>query len=115
MYALEKGLGWKWLAVLFAFFTAFASFGIGNTVQANAIATIAEHTYGFSPYAVGAVICHSGWYGDSWRSEEHIQRLQYASALHGFLLCAGVHLHPLCQCCFCLAGCQADLYISLFA
>lgn len=57
MYALEKGLGWKWLAVLFAFFTAFASFGIGNTVQANAIATIAEHTYGFSPYAVGAVIC----------------------------------------------------------
>ncbi len=57
MYALEKGLGWKWLAVLFAIFTAFASFGIGNTVQANAIATIAEHTYGFSSYAVGAVIC----------------------------------------------------------
>jgi len=56
MYALEKGLGWKWLAVLFAIFTACASFGIGNTVQANAIATIAEHTYGFSPYAIGAVI-----------------------------------------------------------
>ena len=34
MYALEKGLGWKWLAVLFALFTAIASFGIGNTVQA---------------------------------------------------------------------------------
>ena len=37
MYALERGLGWKWLAVLFALFTALASFGIGNTVQANAI------------------------------------------------------------------------------
>ncbi len=37
MYALEKGLGMKWLAVLFCIFTALASFGIGNTVQANAI------------------------------------------------------------------------------
>lgn len=37
MYALERGLGMKWLAVLFALFTAIAAFGIGNTVQANAI------------------------------------------------------------------------------
>lgn len=57
MYALEKGLGWKWLAVLFAIFTACASFGIGNPVQANAIATIANNTYGISPYLSGGVIC----------------------------------------------------------
>ncbi len=56
MYALEKGLGWKRLAVLFALFTACASFGIGNTVQANAISTIAENTYGLSPMIVGLVI-----------------------------------------------------------
>ena len=37
MYALERGLGMKRLAVLFALFTAIAAFGIGNTVQANAI------------------------------------------------------------------------------
>ncbi len=37
MYALEKGLNCKWLAVLFCIFTVVASFGIGNTVQANAI------------------------------------------------------------------------------
>jgi AGCS family alanine or glycine:cation symporter len=37
MYALEKGLGQRWLAVLFCLFTAIATFGIGNTVQANAI------------------------------------------------------------------------------
>jgi len=37
MYALERGLGWKWLGVLFCVFAAVASFGIGNTVQANAI------------------------------------------------------------------------------
>ena len=57
MYALEKGLGWKWMAVLFAIFTAIASFGIGNTVQANAIATLTESTYGVSPYITGAIVC----------------------------------------------------------
>jgi AGCS family alanine or glycine:cation symporter len=57
MYALEKGLGWKWLAVLFSIFTACAAFGIGNTVQANAIATLAQSTYGISPYITGTVIC----------------------------------------------------------
>lgn len=57
MYALEKGLGWKTMAVLFAIFTMIASFGIGNTVQANAIATIANNTYGISPWIMGAVVC----------------------------------------------------------
>lgn len=37
MYALEKGLGMKWLGVVFALFTALASFGIGNMNQSNAI------------------------------------------------------------------------------
>jgi len=57
MYALEKGLGWKWLAILFSIFTACAAFGIGNTVQANAIATLAQNTYGISPYITGTVVC----------------------------------------------------------
>ncbi len=57
MFALEYGLGWKWLAVLFALFTAIASFGIGNTVQANAIATLTKETYHLSPYITGAFVC----------------------------------------------------------
>lgn len=57
MFALEKGLGWRWAAILFAIFTALASFGIGNTVQANAIATLAYETYAISPYITGTVIC----------------------------------------------------------
>lgn len=40
MYALERGLKMKWLAVLFCIFTAIAALGIGNTVQANAISTL---------------------------------------------------------------------------
>lgn len=56
MYALEYGLGWKWLAILFAVFTAIAAFGIGNTVQANAIATVTKETYAISPYITGVII-----------------------------------------------------------
>ena len=57
MYALEKGLGWKTMAVLFAIFTAIASFGIGNTVQANAIATVASESYGITPWMTGTFVC----------------------------------------------------------
>lgn len=41
MYYIKNGLGknWKWLAVLFAIFGAFASFGIGNMTQINTIAS----------------------------------------------------------------------------
>ena len=57
MYALERGLGWKWMAVAFALFTACASFGIGCTVQANAISTLTHESYSISPVITGAVVC----------------------------------------------------------
>lgn len=60
MYALEKGLGWKWLAVLFAIFATLASFGIGSTVQANAISTLVENQYNISPYITGLVVTAIG-------------------------------------------------------
>lgn len=57
MYALERGLGWKWMGVLFALFCTLASFGIGCTVQANAISTLSEETFHISPYIVGGIVC----------------------------------------------------------
>ncbi|MBQ7444092.1 MAG: sodium:alanine symporter family protein [Bacteroidaceae bacterium] len=56
MYALERGLGMKWMAVLFAVFTALASFGIGCTVQANSIALLANETFGLPTWAVGLAV-----------------------------------------------------------
>lgn len=56
MYALERGLGLKWLAILFAIFTTIAAFGIGNTVQANSISMLINQNYGVSPYVVGIVL-----------------------------------------------------------
>jgi AGCS family alanine or glycine:cation symporter len=57
MYALERGLGMKWMALLFAVFTALASFGIGCTVQANSIALLASETFGIPTWLVGVLVC----------------------------------------------------------
>lgn len=56
MYAIESGLNMKWLAVLFALFAICASLGIGASVQANAITTICEESYGLSPMWVAGVV-----------------------------------------------------------
>ncbi len=56
MYALERGLNMKWLAVLFCVFTAIAAFGIGNTVQANSIAMLISETYSISPVITGLIL-----------------------------------------------------------
>ncbi len=46
MYYIEKGLKMKWLAAVFAFFAAFAAFGIGNMVQANSVAEAMRSSFG---------------------------------------------------------------------
>lgn len=56
MYYLEFGLGQKWLGILFALFGAIASFGIGNLVQANAVAGNLKEALGTDPWLVGIVL-----------------------------------------------------------
>lgn len=56
MYAIEKGLGMKWLAVLFCVFTVLASFGIGNGVQSKAIADCLSHSYQVPHYFTGILL-----------------------------------------------------------
>lgn len=56
MYALERGLNMKWLAMIFAFFAAFASFGIGCATQVNAIANITSGNFGIPNWIVGLII-----------------------------------------------------------
>ncbi len=56
MYALERGLNMKWLAILFAIFTSIAAFGIGNMVQANSISSMVVENFGISPYITGVVM-----------------------------------------------------------
>jgi AGCS family alanine or glycine:cation symporter len=56
MYAIERGMGCKWLAVLFCIFTFIASFGIGGMVQSNTIATMARETFGIPSIYTAAAL-----------------------------------------------------------
>lgn len=56
MYYIEKGLGWKWLAVLFAVFGTIACFGIGNMTQANSVSDAVNTTFGIPTWVTGAVL-----------------------------------------------------------
>ena len=56
MYALERGLGMKWAAVLFSLFTAIAAFGIGNMAQANSVSTQAANVLKINPWISGSVM-----------------------------------------------------------
>lgn len=66
MYAIENGLAnrtnthfrwfWKLMAAAFAFFTALATFGIGSTVQANAISTLGYEVCGIPPVVIGGIV-----------------------------------------------------------
>lgn len=55
MYYIEKGLNFKPLAVCFAVFGFLASFGIGSSVQANALTNSANNTFGI-PFIVTGII-----------------------------------------------------------
>jgi AGCS family alanine or glycine:cation symporter len=56
MYYIEKGLGWKWLAVLFAIFGALAAFGIGNMVQSNSVAEAIKTTFNIDTWITGIIL-----------------------------------------------------------
>lgn len=56
MYFIEKGLGWRWLALAFAVFGAIAAFGGGNMLQANSVADVMYSTFHVDPWITGIVL-----------------------------------------------------------
>lgn len=56
MQYIEKGLGWRWMAVLFAVFGAIAAIGTGNLVQVNAIAEAVNSVWATDPWITGIVL-----------------------------------------------------------
>ena len=57
MYYIKNGLGtnWMWLSYFFAFFGMVASFGIGNTVQANAIVSTVNDLFSIQKETIGFI------------------------------------------------------------
>ncbi len=56
MVYIERGLGCKWLALLFALFCIFASLGMGNMTQANSIASGLKETFSIPPFYTGVAM-----------------------------------------------------------
>lgn len=56
MVYIERGLGCRWLAVVFSGACVLASFGIGNMAQANSIAGALEESLRIPPLATGIVL-----------------------------------------------------------
>ena len=56
MYYIERGLGWRWLGIVFAGLTTVAAFGIGNLVQANSVADALRATFGVPLVVSGAMV-----------------------------------------------------------
>ncbi|MDP1317750.1 sodium:alanine symporter family protein [Acinetobacter lwoffii] len=56
MYYIERGLKWKWLALIFALFGTLASFGIGSSVQSNTVALAVQNSLGIETWMTGIII-----------------------------------------------------------
>lgn len=55
-YYIEKGIGWKWFAVLFAFAALIAMAILMPGVQSNSIAAGVENAFGIKPVFTGLAI-----------------------------------------------------------
>lgn len=56
MYYIDRGMDLPWLGWIFALFAGLATFGIGNSVQSNAIAGVLNTAFGFNPTIVGIIL-----------------------------------------------------------
>ena len=56
MYYIHKGLGQRWLGLIFAIFAAVAAFGIGNMVQSNSVAEALDKSFNIPHVWTGVIL-----------------------------------------------------------
>lgn len=57
MEYLERGLGWRSLAIAFSLMGCIAALGTGNLVQVNSIGDALSDVWGVNPWVTGVVLC----------------------------------------------------------
>ena len=55
-YYIEKGIGWKWYAVLFAVAALLAMSLLMPGIQANSIAVAVENAFGINTYVTASIL-----------------------------------------------------------
>lgn len=91
MCALEKGLNMKWLGILFAIFTVIASFGIGCTIQSNAISLMMNETYQIPIYITASILALITALVIFFGVKRNCQFLYCISSFYGYFLYSGLH------------------------
>ncbi len=56
MYYIERGLGKRWLAVIFSVFAMIACIGTGNATQSNSISSVLESNYDIPLWITGLIL-----------------------------------------------------------
>lgn len=56
MQYIEKGLGWKWMAIIFAGLGVIAAISTGNLVQTNSIAQAIQHVWSVDAWITGLIL-----------------------------------------------------------
>lgn len=56
MQYIARGLGWKWVASIFAVLGVIAAVGTGNLVQTNSIAEAVHHVWNVDPWVTGILL-----------------------------------------------------------
>ncbi len=56
MYYIEKGLGWKWLAIVFAVSASICALATGNSIQAFTVADQLSSDFAFPVWITGVVL-----------------------------------------------------------
>ncbi len=56
MYYIQKGLGCKWLAIVFALFAMIACIGTGNATQSNAISGVVKESLSVPTWITGLIV-----------------------------------------------------------
>lgn len=57
MEYIGNGLGWKWMAYLFATLGMIGALSTGNLVQTNSIADAVNHVWHVNPWITGIILC----------------------------------------------------------
>lgn len=96
MYYIEKGLGMRWLALVFSIFAFFATFGIGNIAQINSVSTSLQNSLNIKPIVTGIIVASVTAYiivGDAKRIAKTTSKVVPIMSLIYLTMCITVILH----------------------